>query len=107
VKKIKRPSYVDIARLPFDEKIRALKRPEMRARILAESADPDPTIVLGRLAREFDHMFLLGDPPDYEQHPLDYRLVRYRKDAMHDAVIGRQGRHGWGCAWGRVCSAPA
>ncbi len=39
----------------------------MRARILAESADPDPTIVLGRLAREFDHMFLLGDPPDYEQ----------------------------------------
>ncbi|MEZ5588327.1 MAG: hypothetical protein R3E46_14745 [Sedimenticolaceae bacterium] len=26
----------------------------MRARILAEAIDPDPTIVLGRLAREFD-----------------------------------------------------
>ena len=23
---------------------------------------------------------------------LDYRLIRYRKDAMHAAVIGRQGR---------------
>ena len=29
---------------------------------------------------------------------LDYWLLRYRKDAMHDAVIGRQGRQGWGCA---------
>jgi N-acyl-D-aspartate/D-glutamate deacylase len=61
------PSYARLAELPFDEKIRKLRMPETRARILAESADPDPTIVLGRLAREFDHMFLLGDPPDYEQ----------------------------------------
>ena len=60
-------SYRKLAHLPFAEKIRELERPETRARILAESADPDPTIVLGRLAREFDHMFLLGDPPDYEQ----------------------------------------
>ena len=61
------PSYQELADLPFAEKIRALNQPEMRARILAEAIDPDPTIVLGRLAREFDHMFLLGDPPDYEQ----------------------------------------
>lgn len=61
------PSYQELADLPFAEKIRALHQPEMRARILAEAIDPDPTIVLGRLAREFDHMFLLGDPPDYEQ----------------------------------------
>ena len=60
-------SYVKLAGLPFEERIQALKTSEMRARILAESADPNPTIVLGRLAREFDHMFLLGDPPDYEQ----------------------------------------
>lgn len=61
------PSYQELADLPFAEKIRALHQPEMRARILAEAIDPDPTIVLGRLAREFDHMFLLGAPPDYEQ----------------------------------------
>jgi N-acyl-D-aspartate/D-glutamate deacylase len=56
-----------VARLTFGEKIRELRRPEVRAKILSESADPDPTIVLGRLAREFDHMFQLGDPPNYEQ----------------------------------------
>ena len=67
-------SYRKLARLPFDEKIRELERPDMRARILAESADPNPTIVLGRLAREFDHMFLLGDPPDYEQ-PLEQSIA--------------------------------
>ena len=67
-------SYAKLARLPFDERIRELRRPETRARILAESADPNPTIVLGRLAREFDHMFQLGDPPDYEQ-PLDQSIA--------------------------------
>jgi len=61
------PSYVALAGLAFEDRIRELSRPEVRARILSESADPDPAIVLGRLAREFDHMFLLGDPPDYEQ----------------------------------------
>ena len=40
--------------------------------------------------------------------PLDYWLVRYRKDAMHDPVIGRQGRRRQGCACGRrICPAPA
>ena len=61
------PTYVAMAGLPFEEKVRRLGRTDVRARILAEAADPDPAIVLGRLAREFDHMFLLGDPPDYEQ----------------------------------------
>lgn len=61
------PTYEELARFPFEDKIRELRRPEVRTRILAESADPDPAIVLGRLAREFDHMFQLGDPPDYEQ----------------------------------------
>jgi N-acyl-D-amino-acid deacylase len=60
-------TYGKLAALPFDQRVRELRNPEMRARILAESVDPDPTIVLGRLVRDFDHMFLLGDPPDYEQ----------------------------------------
>ncbi len=60
------PSYQQLESLSFDDKIGVLKQPEMRARILSETIDPDPTIVLGRLVREFDHMFLLGDPPDYE-----------------------------------------
>jgi N-acyl-D-aspartate/D-glutamate deacylase len=92
-------SYVKLAHLPFDEKIRELRRPETRARILSESADPDPTIVLGRLAREFDHMFLLGDPPDYEQ-PLEQsiaaralRLGVTPEELAYDTMLDGDGRN--------------
>jgi N-acyl-D-aspartate/D-glutamate deacylase len=92
-------SYLELARLPFAERIRELKRPETRARILAESADPDPTIVLGRLAREFDHMFLLGDPPDYEQ-PFEQsiaaraqRLGVTPEELVYDLMLERDGRN--------------
>jgi N-acyl-D-aspartate/D-glutamate deacylase len=93
------PSYVALAGLPFDEKIGELRRPELRARILAESADPDPAIVLGRLAREFGHMFLLGDPPDYEQ-PLEQsiaaragRLGVTPEALVYDLMLERDGRN--------------
>jgi N-acyl-D-aspartate/D-glutamate deacylase len=92
-------SYIKLEQLPFEEKIRELKRPETRARVLAESADPDPTIVLGRLAREFDHMFLLGDPPDYEQ-PLELSIAaRARRlgvspeELAYDLMLERDGRN--------------
>jgi N-acyl-D-aspartate/D-glutamate deacylase len=92
-------SYIKLAHLPFDEKIRELKRPEIRARILAESADPDPAIVLGRLAREFDHMFLLGDPPDYEQ-PIEQSIAARAKrlrvtpeELAYDLMLERNGRN--------------
>ena len=92
-------SYVTLTRLSFEEKIRQLKRPEIRARILAESADPDPTIVLGRLAREFDHMFLLGDPPDYEQ-PFERSIAAMAKrlqvrpeELVYDLMLERDGRN--------------
>lgn len=92
-------SYIKLAQLPFDEKIRELKRPEIRARILAESADPNPTIVLGRLAREFDHMFLLGDPPDYEQ-PFEQSIAARAKrlgvapeELAYDLMLERNGRN--------------
>ena len=59
--------YGEIADLPLEQQLTALRDPAMRARILAEPLDPDPALVLGRAVRDFDHMFLLGDPLDYEQ----------------------------------------
>jgi N-acyl-D-aspartate/D-glutamate deacylase len=92
-------SYAKLAHLPFEERIRELKRPETRARILAESADPDPTIVLGRLAREFDHMFLLGDPPNYEQ-PFAQSIAAKAQglgvtpeELVYDLMLERDGRN--------------
>lgn len=59
--------YCEVADLPLKERLAALRDPERRARILAEPLDPDPALVLGTVVRDFDHMFLLGDPPSYEQ----------------------------------------
>ena len=92
-------TYAKLARLPFDARIRELRRPEIRARILGESVDPDPTIVLGRLVRDFDHMFLLGDPPDYEQ-PFEQSIASRAKrlgmtpeELAYDLMLERDGRN--------------
>jgi N-acyl-D-aspartate/D-glutamate deacylase len=93
------PSYAPLAAMPLAQRVRALHTPEVRARLLAEAADPDPTIVLGRLAREFDHMFILGDPPDYEQ-PLEQSIAAraaragVRPEALvYDLMLERDGRN--------------
>lgn len=61
------PGYAALSSLPLTERLSELRKPETRARILSEPADPDPALVLGQMVRDFDHMFLLGDPPNYEQ----------------------------------------
>ncbi len=93
------PTYLALMPLPFAKRIEELRRPEVRSRILAEAADPDPAIVLGRLAREFDHMFILGDPPDYEQ-PLEQsiaaraqRLGSSPEALAYDLMLEQDGRN--------------
>jgi N-acyl-D-amino-acid deacylase len=93
------PTYQQLSVLSLDDKIRALREAEIRSRILAEAVDPDPTIVLGRLVREFDHMFLLGDPPDYEQ-PFDQSIQSRAQRAgmtpeelVYDLMLERDGRN--------------
>ncbi|MCB1666480.1 MAG: amidohydrolase family protein [Pseudomonadales bacterium] len=66
--------YREVANLPLAERLQALRDPERRARIIAEPMDPDPALVLGRMVRDFDHIFLLGDPPNYEQ-PWDLSIA--------------------------------
>ena len=62
-------TFKRLAALPLAERLEQLRRPEIREAILSEPVDPDPALVLGRAVRDFDHMFLLGDEPDYEQPP--------------------------------------
>jgi N-acyl-D-aspartate/D-glutamate deacylase len=92
-------TYAALSRLPLEEKLRELRKPEVRARILTEAVDPDPTIVLGRLARDFGQMFLLGDPPDYEQ-PFEQNIAsRARRlgvtpeELVYDLMMERGGRN--------------
>jgi N-acyl-D-amino-acid deacylase len=62
------PSYQPLAKLPFAERIAALRDPTMRARLLMEEP-MDAVIPLARLGRRFDFMYPLGDPPNYEAAP--------------------------------------
>jgi N-acyl-D-amino-acid deacylase len=62
------PSYQALDRLPFAKKIAELRKPEVRAMIVAEDpADGHPLAVIGR---NWDWMFPFNDPPNYEP-PLD------------------------------------
>jgi N-acyl-D-aspartate/D-glutamate deacylase len=56
------PSFRELAALPLAEKVARMRDPLQRRRILAE--EPAPT--LGMLVWQFERLFTLGDPPDYE-----------------------------------------
>ncbi len=92
-------SYQALADLPFDRRIAELRRPEVRERILAEPLDPDPVNQLGSMVRDFDHMYLLGDPPDYEPDPRNSigaqaRRLGARPEALaYDLMLEREGRN--------------
>jgi N-acyl-D-aspartate/D-glutamate deacylase len=62
------PSYKAIAHLPLAERVAELRKPEVRARILSE--EPDAALMpLTALSRQFDIMFELADPPNYDPAP--------------------------------------
>ncbi len=73
---IGKPSYQAVAKLPFAEKIAALRQPELRAKILAEpnvpvtgDGSPIPPLVdklLAALDFAVFRMFRMGAVPDYE-----------------------------------------
>ncbi|MGJ5202565.1 N-acyl-D-amino-acid deacylase family protein [Bradyrhizobium sp. HKCCYLR20261] len=61
------PTYQAIAHLPLDERVARMRDPQLRAAILSEqaTATDDPLF----FKPNYDKMYLLGDPPDYEQPP--------------------------------------
>lgn len=60
-----RPSYKAIADLPLAEKVRRMRDPGFRQRILAEAPIPDPNPMFTDLTSRVEQMFPLGDPPNY------------------------------------------
>src|SRR5882757_4425203 len=61
------PSYRAIANLPLAERLARLHQPEVRAAILKETPTTTDDPLFFR--PNYDKMYLLGDPPDYEQPP--------------------------------------
>jgi len=90
------PSYKAIAHLPLKERLAQLRRGEVRAAILSESATATDDPLFFR--PNYDKMYLLGDPPDYEQPPENALGPRARKlgkqpeELAYDAMLSDEGR---------------
>src|SRR5882724_5014221 len=90
------PSYKAIAKLPLKERLARLHQVEVRAAILSEhaTATDDPLF----FRPNYDKMYLLGNPPDYEQ-PLENalgakarRLGQQPEALAYDAMLTDEGR---------------
>ncbi len=90
------PSYKAIAKLPLAERLARLRQPEVRAAILSETptSTDDPLF----FRPNYDKMYLLGDPPDYEQ-PLENALGaqarrqgRQPEELAYDAMLSDRAR---------------
>jgi N-acyl-D-aspartate/D-glutamate deacylase len=80
------PSWQPLARLPFEERIAALRDPQVRARLLAE--DPGAALIpLSRLGRRFDFMWPLADPPNYEPAPQDSIAAEAARRGLEAAAL--------------------
>ena len=99
----RRPSYQPLADLPIEQRIVELRKPEVKAAILAEdSLPPDPTKLFDTLAdvilAMFHQLYVLGDPPDYEPGPdksvaaLAERAGVSPEEAAYDAFCAEDGQ---------------
>jgi N-acyl-D-aspartate/D-glutamate deacylase len=90
------PSYREIARLPLAERMARLRQPEVRAAILSENATATDDPLFFR--PNYDKMYLLGDPPDYEQPPENTlgaqarRQGRRAEELAYEAMLTDEGR---------------
>jgi N-acyl-D-aspartate/D-glutamate deacylase len=90
------PSYREIAELPFVQRIAQLREPRRRAAILAEQ--PLPSIRPLFTSADYDNMYLLGDPPNYEQSPDQTIAACARREGKrpdelaYDSMLGEEGR---------------
>jgi N-acyl-D-aspartate/D-glutamate deacylase len=90
------PSYREIARLPLNERLKRLHLPDVRAAILSETptSTDDPLF----FRPNYDKMYLLGNPPDYEQPPENAlapqarRLGKKPEELAYDAMLSDEGR---------------
>jgi N-acyl-D-amino-acid deacylase len=70
------PSYREIAHLPLAERVAEMRKPGVRARILADKPGQGHPILYA--AQMWDWIFPLGDDPNYEPDPADSIGARAR-----------------------------
>jgi len=92
---VNRPSYQQIAPLPFEQRIAILRQNEFRARLIAEASDGDG---MARRVAKWERIFPLGDPPDYEPAAessvaaMAARQGRDPAEVAYDLLLERDGK---------------
>ena len=90
------PSYREIAHLPLAERVAEMRKPEVRARILADKPGHGHPILY--VAQMWDWIFPLGDNPSYEPNPADSIGARARAKGVnpmeeaYDRLLDDDGR---------------
>jgi N-acyl-D-amino-acid deacylase len=90
------PTFRRLADLPLAEKVRAMREPELRRRLLAESPE-DPHPFFKYVVGEHEALFVLGDPPNYNPAHSDSIAAQARAagveplELIYDALLRRDG----------------
>ncbi|HSJ97822.1 MAG TPA: amidohydrolase family protein [Myxococcota bacterium] len=92
------PTYrSELSALPLAERVRRMRDPAVRARLLAEQ--PGPNFPIAQyIASSLHKLFPLGDPPDYEPPPEQSvkataeREGRSPQEVAYDLLLQRDGR---------------
>ncbi|HKY15636.1 MAG TPA: amidohydrolase family protein [Microthrixaceae bacterium] len=89
-------AYASIAKLPLADRVAELRRPEVRAAILDEHVVLPGA--LGLFLQNFERLYPLGDPPEYEPSPdrsiasIAAREGRTPQEVSYDLMMQRDGR---------------
>jgi len=90
------PGYRPIEGLPLADKVKALRDPALRARLLDERPD-DPNPFVLSMVRRIDNLFMLGDPPNYQPSPEESLTAtaeatgRDLREVIYDALLAEDG----------------
>jgi N-acyl-D-aspartate/D-glutamate deacylase len=93
---VSRGAYREIADLPLDKRVKRMRDPEVRRKILSQSRDHKSNL-MQQVTGAFDKMYRLGDPPDYEPSEensilsIAKREGREPQEVAYDMLLERDG----------------
>jgi N-acyl-D-aspartate/D-glutamate deacylase len=93
------PTYQSLSALTFEQRMSALRDRNIRDKVLMEQSFFDARKPLALLVRDFERMFVLGNPVDYEPVPEDSiasrgRRANIRPEALaYDLMLESGGRN--------------
>ena len=91
------PEYQAIVRLPLTEKVERMRDPDVKRSILGAQPDQGGR-VLGNMLTNFERIFALGDPPNYEPRTEDSIAAKAAEQAadpldfVYDLLLENDGR---------------